>query len=154
MFRIKQYLSGDFCLSCLRCCRYNCKPSIWAANILQEEKRRLNLPEIELIRYQSSYICCFLDPGSNFCQIYAQRPLECRLYPFLLNRCDEKIYLSLDLNCPATQNRFNSKEFKKYLHYLIKYFKNPSVLITLRRNRHAFSAYPAREVLNLTELDI
>jgi len=154
LFRIKQYVPGDFCLSCLRCCRYNCSPSIWAANLLKEEKRKLSLQKIELIPYQASYICCFLDPGSNFCQIYTQRPLECRLYPFLLNRCERKVYLSLDLNCPGTQNRLNSKAFEKYLHYLIGYFKKPSILITLKGNRHAFSAYPAGEVLNLAELDI
>ena len=154
MFRIKQYVFGNFCLRCLRCCRYSCNPSIWAANILEEEKERLNLQKIELVPYRESYICRFLKPESNLCQIYAQRPLECRLYPLLINRSGRKIFLSLDLNCPATLGKIDSKKFKRYLNYLIRYFQKPSVSTILSRNRRLFSAYPVDEILNLAELNI
>ena len=154
LFRIKQYVFGDVCLKCLRCCRYNCNPSIWAANILEEEKKRLNLQKIELVAYRDSYICCFLNPESNLCQIYTQRPLECRLYPLLINRSGRKIFLSLDLNCPATLGKIDSREFKRYLNYLIGYFQKPSVLTILSGNRKLFSVYPADEILNLAELSI
>lgn len=154
MLRIKQYVSDDFCLSCLGCCRYNSNPSIWVPNLLKEEKRLLNLEKIKIIAYKESYICCFLNPESNRCQIYSQRPLECRLYPFLINCKDKKIYLSLDLKCPNTLNSIESKEFKGYLNYLIRYLRKPSALAILNKNLKAFYSYPTGEVLNLAELQI
>jgi len=141
-------------LSCLGCCRYNSNPSIWTANLLEEEKRRLSLERIKLLTYQGSYICSFLNPESNFCRIYAQRPLECHLYPFLLNRCEGKIYLSLDSDCPYTLGKVNSKEFKRYLDYLIRYLQKPSILTVIRKNLQAFSVYPEEKILNLAELKI
>jgi len=154
LFRIKQYVSGDSCARCLGCCRYNCSPSIWAPVLLEEEKRALNLPRIELVVYQQSYVCCFLNPQSNLCRIYAQRPLECRLYPFLLNRCGNKLYLGFDSRCPGAAGKIDSQEFKKYLEYLTRYLGKAAVLNMLRKNRAAFSSYPAEEILNLAELKI
>ena len=154
MFRIRQYVSGDFCLSCLGCCRYNCNPSIWVPHLLEEEKKALNLQKIKPILYHQSYICCFLNPANNLCQIYTKRPLECRLYPFLLNYCDNKIYLSLALNCPNRLIRTDTKEFKIYFNYLIRYLQKPSILKILSKNRQIFTSYPVGEVLNLAELKI
>ena len=154
LFRIRQFVSGDFCLSCLGCCRYNCNPSIWAPNLLKEEKKTLNLRNLELVVYRQSYICCFLKPENNLCQIYAQRPLECRLYPFMLNRFDGEIYLSLDLHCPFIKDKINKREFKSYSKYLIRYFQKPSVLAILSKNRQIFPSYPASEILNLAKLKI
>ena len=152
LFRIKQFVSQDFCLSCLGCCRYNCNPSIWTPNLLGEEKKALKLQKLELIAHKEFYICCFLNPKDNRCRIYNQRPLECRLYPFLLNHCESKIYLSLDLKCPATSGKISSKEFKRYLNYLIRHIKKTSVLTILNKNLKIFHSYPAGEVLNLAEL--
>ena len=152
MFKIKQFVSQDYCLSCLGCCRYNRNPSIWAPNLLKEEKKLLGQEKIKLIPYKESYICCFLNPENNHCRIYVQRPLECRLYPFLLNRQGKNLYLSVDLNCPNIQDKINSKEFKRYLNYLIRYLQSPRVLRTLSKNRQAFSSYPKQEVLNLVKI--
>ena len=152
LFNIKQYIPSDFCLSCFGCCRYNCKPSIWSASLLDEEKRALNLQKIELVAHQQLYVCCFLNPENNLCQIYYQRPLECHLYPFLLNRSGKTVYLSIALSCPFSRDKTNSRDFRRYLDYLIRYLQKPSVLAVLRNNRQVFSSYPSDEVLNLAEL--
>lgn len=152
MFNIKQLVSKKICLNCQACCRYNCNPSIWAPILLAEEKRELNLQNIELLAFQDSYICRFLNPEDNRCQIYAQRPLECRLYPFLLNRSEGKIYLSVDLNCPFVKEKIKSKEFKSYSDYLIGYLASPLVLTALNNNLQAFSSYHTDNVINLVEL--
>ena len=152
LFNIRQFVSQDSCQNCLGCCRYNSNPSIWAPNLLEEEKKALNLQRLELIAYNQSYICCFLKPENNLCQIYNHRPLECLLYPFLLNRQGKKIYLSFDLNCPNTLDKTNRKEFKEYLNYLLSYFQKPPVSSILNKNLQVFSSYPEGEVLNLAEL--
>lgn len=152
LFRIKQFVPKEFCLNCQGCCRYNCNRSIWAPSLLWEEKGKLNLQSIELIAHRGSYICKYLNPSSNLCQIYAQRPLECRLYPFLLNRCKGKIYLSVDLNCPFIKERINSKEFKRYSDYIVGYLESPAVLAVLNKNHQAFSSYHTDNIKNLVEL--
>lgn len=163
LFKIRQFVFRDFCLSCLGCCRYNCTPSIWAPNLLEEEQRALGVKEIEPITSPSAegefsvgqpYICCFLDPQSNLCQVYARRPLECRLYPFLLVRCQRQFCLSIDLNCLFIKDKLDKKEFKIYRDYLLRYLRKPAVLSTLSRNRQIFSSYPGAAILNLAELRI
>ena len=153
MFEIKQYIPQDYCQHCLGCCRYNCNPSIWAPKLLEDEEELFNLGTLKLVSYQQSYICCFLEPKSNLCNVYAKRPMECRLYPFLLNRSDSRLYLSLDLNCPYIKDEISSRNFKRYLDYLISYFQSRLVLDILIRNLHFFPSYPPDKVLDLVELD-
>lgn len=154
MFRIKQYVSSDYCLSCLCCCRYNSSSSIWSPNLLEQEKRELGLEKIELIPINESYICRFLNLENNRCRIYKKRPLECRLYPFLINSCSEKLYLSVHLSCPFVKGKINGEKFKRYLNYLNRYLLKPSVSSTLNRDRKLFPSYPAEQVVNLAELKI
>ncbi|MFC1658767.1 YkgJ family cysteine cluster protein [Candidatus Omnitrophota bacterium] len=154
MFRIKAYVPGEYCLHCLGCCRYNCNPSIWAAGLLGKEKIKLNLKKIRLIAYRDYYICRFLHPESSRCKIYTQRPLECRLYPFLLHRLQGKVYLSVDLNCPYASGREKNRQFKDYVRYLLGYLKTPRVLTVLKDNRELFADYSAGNILNLAEIGI
>jgi len=154
LFKIKQYVSRRFCLGCLGCCRYNSNSSIWAPALLDEEKKVLGLEKLEPVVYRQAYICCFLNPETNLCKIYKRRPWECRLYPFLLNSYNNKIYLSLDLNCPDIKDKTNTKGFKSYVNYLIQYFRKPSVVNILNRNRLVFHSYPVDAVINLAEIEI
>lgn len=154
MFRIRQYVPKGLCLTCLGCCRYNCNSSVWAPVLLAEEKQLLNLHRLTLVAHRQTYTCCFLDPKSNSCQIYTQRPLECRLYPFLLNRRGKKIYLGLDLKCPYTSDKINSKGFKRHFNYLMRYLKRPLVSTTIIKNLQSLPSYPKGEVLNLYQLRI
>ncbi|MFH1678696.1 MAG: YkgJ family cysteine cluster protein [Candidatus Omnitrophota bacterium] len=151
-FRIRQYVEPGFCLNCPGCCRYGTNPSIWAPNLLKEEK--LGMEKIGLIARGRYYICSFLNFKNNRCRIYNQRPLECRLYPFLLNHCGRKLYLSIDTNCPGASGKIDSKEFKSYLDYLLGYLYTPAVLIILKKNRNLFPSYSAEQIFNLAELKI
>ena len=151
---IRQYIPEDVCLHCQGCCRYSENPSIWSANLLPQEKEALNLDRPRLIASKQSYLCAFLNPENNHCRIYEERPFECRLYPFLLNNCCGKISLSLDLACPYTGSRIDSKEFKDYLEYLVRYIHTPSVLTILEKSRKVFPSYPAEQVVVLAELRI
>lgn len=154
MFRIKQYVASDFCLNCIGCCRYNSNSSIWVPNLLEQEKRILGLEKIELVASNNSYVCSFLKVENNLCRLYKQRPMECRLYPFLLNYHDSELYLGVDSSCPFVKDKINSREFNNYLDCLIRYLLRPSVSSTLNENLKVFPSYPAEQVVNLAELKI
>ena len=47
--------------------------------------------------------CIFLDDNTMRCTIYNKRPLECVLYPFLLDFDKNVVNVKLDKNCPNLQ---------------------------------------------------
>jgi Fe-S-cluster containining protein len=128
---IKQIILKDFCLNCRLCCRFNEPDSVWVPHLLDDEKKRLNEDKIKLIfsKKEKVYFCSFLEPKENKCKIYKNRPLECQLYPFLINLKDKKIFLSLDLRCPYIKERLNSSQVKEYINYLCGFLKASKKLI-------------------------
>jgi Fe-S-cluster containining protein len=108
-----------FCRDCKGCCRYGEQESVWSPLFMFEEivevtgknivpcslfsgsgGRSGKAARIRLVERAGHFLCPCLDPESNACKIYAFRPLDCRLYPFLLARRDHKAYLALDKKCP------------------------------------------------------
>jgi len=128
---IKQIILKNFCLNCRLCCRFNEPDSVWVPHLLAAEKKRLNEDKIKLIfsEKEKVYLCSFLEPETNKCKIYKNRPLECQLYPFLINLKDKKIFLSLDLRCPYIKERLNSSQVKEYINYLCGFLKGSKKLI-------------------------
>ncbi|MFH1577780.1 MAG: YkgJ family cysteine cluster protein [Candidatus Omnitrophota bacterium] len=154
MLEIRQFVVHESCLNCLGCCRYNLPSNIWLPQLLEEEKGLLNIERLETIPHNDGYICFFLNPEDNRCQVYERRPLECRIYPFIINRQGKKLFLGIDIKCPAVSDKIKSEQFREHRDYLIEYFKSPLGLTALRNNRRVFCSYPADEILNLTELII
>ena len=120
--------------------------------ILAEEKKRLNVDKINFLSCGSGWACSFLNLQDNRCKIYARRPFECRLYPFLINKKDKDLYIALDPRCPFSCNKTKTMGFEGYLDYLVNFFKRPSVLNAIRVNQKNFHSYPSPEVLNLRRL--
>lgn len=55
--------------------------------------------------------CIFLEDEATRCTIYNERPLECRLYPFLLDFSKEKPDVKLDERfCPRLRTLLADKE--------------------------------------------
>jgi Fe-S-cluster containining protein len=54
------------------------------------------------IKRNEQGLCKFLNE-QNRCSIYADRPLECRLYPYILNYKNEEISLILHNGCPQKE---------------------------------------------------
>jgi Fe-S-cluster containining protein len=148
---IKQIILKDFCLNCRLCCRFNEPDSVWVPHLLDDEKKRLNEDKIKLIfsEKEKVYLCSFLEPETNKCKIYKNRPLECQLYPFLINLKDKKIFLSLDLNCPYIKEKLNSLELQEYISYLLN-FLNTSKKIILD-NPQLLNTY--KDVLDISPLE-
>jgi Fe-S-cluster containining protein len=100
----------------------------------------------------AGFICSFLHPPDNKCQIYAFRPLECQLYPFLINKNKEGIFLAVDLKCPFVQENLENPKYKEYIHYLTQVFDSPGIREILKNNPHMIQAYPG--VSNLKKIKV
>jgi Fe-S-cluster containining protein len=150
---ISQFVPQEICLSCRGCCRFSEKDSIWQPHLLAEEKEGLE-KKVKLLPSPagSGFICACLEEDSSKCNIYGLRPFECQLYPLVLNRKDNRIFLAVDLNCPFAQGKLHSPQFKEYLKYLSGLFASPQYLKVLKSNPQAIQAYD--EVFDLAELKL
>lgn len=162
---IKQFVPQEVCLKCPGCCRFSQQDSVWSPCLLDEDIEILlknNIPPSIISRNkklrlephpgQDIFICPFFLPGENKCRIYALRPFECQLYPFLLNRRDEKIFLAVDLKCPFIAEKIKTPEFQTYLKYLTGLLNSPSYQNIIKNNPQLLQAYP--EAFGLSELKI
>jgi len=162
---IKQAIARNYCLGCHGCCRFSERDSVWLPCLLNEETQELlkkNFPpslisQDKKIRSlpnpaQNNFICSFLQPKDNKCKIYAFRPFECQLYPFLINRKGDRVFLAADLRCPFVKENLESQKFKAYIRYLTNFFNNPRKIKVLKNNPQIIQIY--ENVLNLAELNL
>jgi Fe-S-cluster containining protein len=162
---IKQFIPQEVCLKCQGCCRFKEQDSVWSPCLLDEEIQDFldkNIPPLCLSLDKKlmpipnpqgeGYICSLFDAQVNKCKIYEFRPLECRLYPFLISLRNKKVLLTVDLNCPYIKEKISSKEFKEYTDYLTDFLNSPKQLELLKDNPHILRAY--EEVLDVIELNI
>ena len=64
---------------------------------------------------------------------------------------DNKIILTVDLNCPYIKDKLNTKEFKDYCDYLTDYLNSPSQIKILKNNPQLLAAY--EDVAEIVELN-
>ncbi len=110
---MKNLIPKEFCLACDVCCRFLEERSLLRPIFLKEERRDefKDLLDSEghviLKKYNSLYICPFFLPEKNICSIYEQRPIDCRLYPFIItyNENKGKTMLCLDTTCPYAKDK-------------------------------------------------
>ncbi|MFH0790754.1 MAG: YkgJ family cysteine cluster protein [Candidatus Omnitrophota bacterium] len=106
MKMFKQFIPQEACLKCQGCCRFSQEVSLWSPCLLDEEIQYLLDKEIPPVSISidkkiqpiphpagEGFICPFLDAAVNKCKIYAFRPFECRLYPFLIALRGGKVLL-------------------------------------------------------------
>ena len=161
MFDIKQFTTKVTCLNCQGCCRFLKENSIWQPSLTLQEVQ--SLPQENIIfdskkikvvsGEENSYKCVFLNTKNNKCLIYDKRPLECRLYPFLINKTKEGIFLSIDLKCPFLKDKLDNKEYKDYVNYLISFLSLPAISFAIKQNPQIFTDYSEEEnIKNLATL--
>ncbi|MFH1692015.1 MAG: YkgJ family cysteine cluster protein [Candidatus Omnitrophota bacterium] len=150
---LKNFISGDHCLSCKGCCRFSAQKSSWAPFFTYEEisdlTRRDLVPsclfthanlskecgtQIDLVAQGDRYLCPCFEPASNRCKIYSDRPLDCQLYPFLLARRGKDIFCALDENCSYIQKVKNTDQIVRYAQYLIVYFSTQEFWAIIEKN--------------------
>ena len=162
---IKQFIPQEICLKCRSCCRFSQQDSIWSPALLNEEVQGLlknRIPPLVIspnkrirlthLSGQSNFFCSFFNLQDNKCKIYALRPFECQLYPFLINRKGKKVFLALDLHCPFVEKKLKTQEFKEYVLYLTDFLNDSPQAEILRNNPQIIQDYS--EALDLEELKV
>lgn len=118
--QLPQLVTSEDCFACDVCCRFPEPTSPLAPYFTAAEIRRAiargvaperfsdpNGCRVALVPHPtgSGYICPAFDPNANGCRIYADRPLDCRLYPFVLMQAPDggTTILGADRKCPVVR---------------------------------------------------
>ncbi len=162
---LKQFVPSEVCLKCNGCCRYKEKDSAWRpklgasdqaslADLINEGDVLDSLFFIKTIQACGENYCRFLNREDNTCGIYAKRPLECSLYPFILSQAPDGIKVYVHLSCPFVQDHLSRPYFDAHVVYLKEFFRRADTRELLSRNKamfHDYSSY-APELLHLFDL--
>lgn len=103
------------CAGCNNCCQNSqLNPVLLPSEELKFKKnsRKFKTPyrEMFVLRKKENGNCVFLDDKMRRCTIYNKRPLECILYPFLLDLSKTPIDVELDKRfCPHLQSLIFNK---------------------------------------------
>ncbi len=149
---IEQLIPQEFCLKCSGCCRFAKENSQWNPVLLKEESERGLKITLKPLPQKDTLVCQYFTPEDNRCRIYASRPFECQLYPFLINRKETEVFLAVDLKCPFVQKDRQTQKFKGHVRYLIALLQSAQYREILSKNPQIIQAYP--EVLNLGRLSV
>ncbi len=114
----------------------------------------MGIDKIPLVEVNRTYFCSFLNMSDNHCIAYSNRPLECKLYPFLLNRSHGRLYLAVDLKCPFAREQLKSVQFREYCAYLVSALEKEPFVEVLKSNFESFQYYPEKEIFNLVNLKV
>ena len=151
----KQYVPSYKCMTCVGCCRFNDPISRWRPRLgkgettpfLTVNKMSPHTTVVDEQRYimafprRESYACGYLSLDDHTCHVYETRPFECQLYPFLIVREQENLWLGVHLNCPFIAETRETERFPSYLNVLKEFFSRDEVLFFLRNNEETFPAY-------------
>ena len=163
---LPHFVPQKVCLSCDGCCRFAEVNSSWRPRMAREEiENRRSFAKILLkeldednaikaVECRGQSQCVFFNADENTCQVYEERPFECRLYPFLLVKKGDDLSVGVRLSCPYIQEKRHDIEFKNYVESLQQYFQQQEVLEFARRNNALFGDYPEceQEIEHLFEL--
>jgi len=126
---IEKLITSKDCLSCIDpCCRFAVKDSSYAPMFSKKEralllkkgfpkkffKKRGKFFQVKLLKNGKGLICPFVSEGKK-CKIHAIKPLECRLWPFLLLKKNSKGKVFLGFDSEGLCNALEKKGRKKLL---------------------------------------
>lgn len=126
---IKQFIPEGVCLKCDGCCRFNQNGPPWTPY------------QKKTIPFKDYFICACFDQQANYCRDYANRLLDCRIYPFILHKKDDKVVLAADLRCPYLNENFKTSSFKEYAQYLRSFLNSEGVKSFLKANPEIIADY-------------
>lgn len=159
---IKQFVPEEVCLKCQGCCRFKEAVGVWLPGVLNEEEDTLKKNSLPCSQdkkiapvfseKEGIFFCPLLNRKENKCAIYSERFFDCQLYPFVITRKQEKVYLAVDLNCVFIKNNFKSTVFERYVEYLLGLLHSRVYQNILRNNPQITQIYP--EVTDIKELNL
>lgn len=160
MLQLRQFVPQEECLACRGCCRYAEQETVWqpffmideiaeltgrgvlpACIFVHEHYRKGKGTRINLVRAGDSFICPGLEIEENKCKIYADRPLDCRLYPFLLAHKKDLAFLAVDKKCPYVQKMRKTPLFDDHIRYLLEFSSSKDFISLVDHNPEIFQVY-------------
>lgn len=149
---LKQLIPSEYCLNCKGCCRFTEKESVWTPHLLKEDINTIKKKNIQLKHNtgENNYYCSYFRNSDNTCAIYDMRPFECKLYPFLINKDNDNIYLTVDTNCPYISEIMGSNNYNDYISYINAFLIGPSFIDNLKEPSHIIHEY--KDTLNIKKL--
>jgi len=154
ILNLPQIVPESWCLECRICCRFpdteNVQTPFWSR--LEADWAEQAVPEARAwfksepaspslsARLkgcgETGYHCPAFDPRTNRCDIHAVKPLDCRLYPFVLasNPGGTEVLLAMDAKCPFIERRPEDPELAAYAARLVEYLETAEGLEYLRQN--------------------
>jgi len=152
METIPQFIPRHYCLRCQGCCRFTQRQSPWSPHLSEAERQTLGELPIVANPSGANFLCGFLNPKSNVCSVYAQRPFECQLYPFLLRRAGKTVFAALDRGCTFVIENRNKPEFQEFCQRMVAYLQTADVRSLIAHNPQL--AQPYEGVEDLAELSV
>ena len=159
---LKQFVSPQACAVCDVCCRFSERISAWHPRVTQRELSTFienGYPpvffsaekNIRAVIAGDIFACPFFAPLENACSVYRLRPFECRLYPFLLSRGRDGIYIGVDTQCPYAKERLSTEELKRYTVYLREALATEDMAEMFVHNPHLIGDYSTEESIVILE---
>ena len=157
--KLYQIIPSEVCFSCDVCCRFLESGSPLAPIFTKDEKQHLLLQgtdsslfrsredgissQIVLMPHENYYICPFFETETSKCSIYANRPLDCQLYPFVLMSNEDRsgVVLGVDLLCPYSEKYFETETFQQHLQSIINYIETDEVKDIIATHWSLIGAY-------------
>jgi len=130
-------VNSKICLECKRCCIFDDKDSYLAPHLSIKESKLIrryflekeeDFYKIKLEKYKKNkklLRCSFLREANHRCLIYEKRPMECRIWPFVIGKGKNKgsVYLYVVNSdwCPAViKNKLKSGDAAESVFKFIK----------------------------------
>ncbi|MBI3393219.1 MAG: YkgJ family cysteine cluster protein, partial [Nitrospirae bacterium] len=143
-----QILTSDTCLPCPVCCVFPDRSTPFRPFFTGEEissrssneMERIHLfgtlttatgSQAELVEEDDRFHCPFLELSTHACRIYRDRPLDCRLYPFMIAYTlgGERVHLVLDLHCPPFRDDPDSARVRGHAAQLARFIEDQAAWI-------------------------
>jgi Fe-S-cluster containining protein len=151
---MKSATSSESCSRCRGCCRFE-KEDAYATILARPELDKIreklgSIPkvkefkgsgkvfQVQLIKSAKGdcYICPFLDEEKSSCRIYELRPLECRIWPFMLARSRDGKSVNLvcleKRDCPSYE-KVSPQEFEGHKRPVLRMVKSGEIIGFIRK---------------------
>ena len=154
ILNLPQIVPESWCLECKICCRFpdtkNVQTPFWsgletdwakrdnkeAGSWFKPEPASPSLSPRLVSCGGSGYRCPAFEPETHRCRIHAVKPLDCRLYPFVLasNPGQTEVLLAMDTKCPFIERHQEDPALVTYATGLVEYLDTEAGLEYLRTN--------------------
>ncbi|MEI8012772.1 MAG: phosphatidylglycerol lysyltransferase domain-containing protein [Candidatus Omnitrophota bacterium] len=149
---VPQFLTSAQCLDCRACCLFHDPSGDWAPRLTPEDVLAIGVlaedipwrdgaERVALCSCRGANACIFLDAATHHCRIYTARPLECRLYPFLLSHEKTGFRIYAHISCPAVMAERNGAVWERRVALIRDFFNRRDVKSYCYRNACCFPDY-------------